>query len=567
MTRQYDHARTRSPAASATGLVDTLQEGSNQRKVLHGPAQPVASRLVRPGANAPTGLELSGLVPRPANLADELGPSAAHTAPVKNDGEATGLPAHAVAAGPGAPRIEIDASRIELVKDGDAEVHERLIARSTQVRDQVKTERGYYDEFVRVMYAEQAAGRLVLRAAEMQQLARVDAQLTDVFVEEQELAKTEDFALGRQTMHLARIMAEVGTAAMPLLEAHADQILPYIGDVNALNYLVNHRLVALSKAYRLERAELDRSEDEHEPGWNPGDALDAEIQETLGKENRARKLAATETSMEAKILSQLGGALLAELEAKSHNHRSRLRSAVLTHAIDQRQREKSAAKRKEEITRWFGDFFRISVVDDVLDMELDQGAAGSVTLGDLEARLDAVLNAGRPGYIVRAVRAAVMANPDLVLLRHHRLFHPTRETVAPTQEMLVRTLDPEDPMQALVPPRERLLQAGLEADHDLKLNDLKVSIARSVRHAISVEYERSKRWYNPTPALTLAKMRLLEQVEDRIVLASTPEAVRAIVRDAQREHDALWHDHRAANGGTTARSLALWLEAVDRFLA
>jgi len=41
----------------------------------------------------------------------------------------------------------------------------------------------------------------------------------------------------------------------------------------------------------------------------------------------------------------------------------------------------------------------------------------------------------------------------------------------------------------------------------------------------------------------------------------------AIVRDAQREHDALWHDHRAANGGATARSLELWLEAVDRFLS
>ena len=447
------------------------------------------------------------------------------------------------------------------------ELHQRMAAQVAFVQKKVAAELAVYDEISRVLAEEHAAGRNPLGGADLARFDKLTAELEAVSHLLHEPSRGNDIAEAHRSTQMLVAMQAAKNTGQPMLETHAAALLPVMREADTLNYVVQNRLTRLEQGYSAEIRESRRFAASHDSGVGESPSLLVDRDETLGALRGEIERARAETKVEASMMTLLGAALLAEVQRKSERLSHRVRGVFSSRSATHRRTEKSAEKRKQEIDERYGDFYDTSASDGQFSMEVNPAAPGSMTIPDLENRMDDALAARKPKYVARATRAAVDASSDF-----ERVAEPGRlglgrahesVTLAPeTFHQLNTTGDGSDP---LIAPNHRLLRAGLTADRDIKLNDLKFSLTRDAREAIDAEYEKSTSWLNPSPGLTAEKVNLLTRTVDVIVLCKTAEEMLQAIHEAQRQHDELWRERRQRSGGQTAMTLERWAEAVERF--
>jgi len=467
-----------------------------------------------------------------------------------------------VATGTGQPGdIAPDAEEPRL-SDLDAQVCEQIV----RVKEQVRTELGHYEEISRVIAQEAAAGRLQLSSADYQRFAAMNQELEDV-AELLEIPLATGVSDQLAAVDLVQGMDEAKRRGNELMDVHASIILPRVREMDALNFLVQNRLQRLGDGYQNEVDDANRFVSSHELSVGVSESLAPDHSATLGTLRQEVKQARVETQIESNMLRVLGSALLGEAQAKVDVEDVRMRNVVSTKKTSGRRTEQSAARRRTEIEGKFGDLYEATAEGGTLGMHLRPEAVGSVSILDLENRMDATLAADKPRFMARAVRAAVAANPDFERVEQRRLLGKSRESVVLAPDTFSRLNPAESVSGPVLAPRERMLQAGLSADRASRLNDLKFSLTRDAREAIDAEFDKSQRWLNTTRDLTLEKVQLLWRTMDAIVGCQSADAMLRVINEAQREHGQLWRERGMLNGGQTSQTLERWAEAVQRFLA
>ncbi len=519
-------------------------------------ADEVASLVVQ-------GKSAEGLLDRYA--ADRAGPTASGpvqrmesqaVGPVQRAGSQAAAPSTSQAPAPGPSTADARANTLRV------KINEQV----ARVKAKVVEELRHYEAVSRVIAQEARAGRLSLSPADLERFDRLNEDADNLLLVIYEPEREDDISEAHRSTEMLKGINQVKQSGDDVLDGHAGTVLPLVEEIDTLNYLVQNRLDRLALGYKAELDDANRFASLHDSGVSTPESLGADYKATVKTLRNQIEHARAETKVETSMLTLLGAALLAEVQNKAEGVGKRVHKFFSTKSATRHRTEKSAAKRQQEITDKFGDFYDVTTAEGEVDMKLRPQGVGSVTIPELEERMDTVLADGKPRYMARAVRAAVDRSPDFERTDDRGPDGKKREGVGMTPETCTRVIDPESAANP-VAPRHRLLQAGLTADRDIKLNDLKFSLTRDAREAIDGEYEKSTSWFNPTQELTREKVALLTRTVDVIVLCKTADEMLQAIHEAQRQHDELWRERRQRNGGETAQTLERWAEAVVRFEA
>lgn len=442
---------------------------------------------------------------------------------------------------------------------------EEQIARA---REKVKEQLAHYDEITRLLAREYRDGRITPDAAERERFDKLNEEIDNLHLAI--LDRTSDGEIARmgRAVNVVKRMEDVKGRGKDLIAARADTILPLVKEIDTLNYLVQDRLDRLAEGYSAEVVDGDRFRDSHESGVGTTPSLRADFQHTLNELRQQIDRARAETKVETAMVTLLGGALLAEIRLEKEGFVTSVRDFFSTKQGALERTEKSAEKRQQELEQRFGDLYDVKAEDGEVRLGIKPEAPGAMTIPELANRMDGVLAEGEPPYLGRAVRAAVDAHPDFEIKRDQSGKKRDRVVVPPARGLQVALTDTFTRLgrtrvaAAPLPPRERLLQAGLTAHRSIKVNDLKFSITRDARAAIDAEYHKSNNWLNSTPGLTREKVELLTRTVDVIVLCNSAAEMSQAIQEAKRQHAELLREWHNVKGGKTAKALERWATMV-----
>jgi hypothetical protein len=117
-----------------------------------------------------------------------------------------------------------------------------------------------------------------------------------------------------------------------------------------------------------------------------------------------------------------------------------------------------------------------------------------------------------------------------------------------------------------MPPQERLTLAASRAMHSARLGLLKFSLRREFQPSIIDKVSEGENPLQFHQELTQAKARLLGSMMEKVMGSPTKEMMLAHIKEAERDHDALWRTTwKRPHGGQTAELLKNMRSKVERF--
>ncbi len=430
----------------------------------------------------------------------------------------------------------------------------------------------------------------------------------------------------RHTNRMAACEIQARSALETLLHKHLPALLPEIKDPDMLVQLANDLLKPHEG-----RADTQASAAAPAASTNGWRELVAPIRADI-------ELAKAEIDLQRKLLAQLGGAVLALGEAKidglhgglKHRTRQLLHKKVAEKGgLDLRPRGEQV---RDSVHAHLGDHFYVGVSTedkDKLDLSVKQSSIGLVTIADLEAALDKLLQLKTPKFIPVAIREAVKktegfeltkedgqehvrlteheqqrlnamrlntlggakalpAQPSVETPATHRSLHTLMENFQQHIEHLTGlhgSHGTERHQQALaqahntlralanladMPPQQRLAQAATQAIQTVQFGVLKLSLIKSFSDPITKDRvgeaaDQALDLAHPHPGLTHEKTELLVDTWKKVIGSHTTKEMLEHLTEAEQKHDEIWSERGRPHGGQTAELLKDLRSAIERF--